>query len=108
MAAKKETGNISANENETIKNVKPVASGTEPVAPSSEEFMVKIKLFKDDDKYKDDLVVGVNGKVYQIQRGMEVEVPLCVAEVIENQERQDKETARKIAEAVEKYRKKNS
>ncbi|MBR3635830.1 MAG: hypothetical protein IKN47_06495 [Lachnospiraceae bacterium] len=68
---------------------------------------VKIKLFKDNDKYKDDVVVGVNGKLYQIKRGVEVEVPLCVAEIINNSIRQDEETARKIAEAVEKYKRKS-
>ena len=43
---------------------------------------VKIKLFKDSGKYKDDLFVAVNGKSYQIKRGVEVEVPRNVAEVI--------------------------
>ena len=45
---------------------------------------VKIKLFKDQHRYKDDLTVGLNGKFYQIQRGKEVLVPEAVAEIIEN------------------------
>ena len=48
------------------------------------EGYVVIKLFKDNHRYKDDLVVGVNGKFWQIKRGVEVEVPDYVAEVIEN------------------------
>lgn len=48
------------------------------------EETVKIKLMKDDQRYKDDVHVVVNGRVYVIQRGVEVEVPKYVAEVIEN------------------------
>ena len=96
MAAVKKT--------DVAKETGAAVSVPEPVAPSADEVKVKIKLFKDDDKYKDDLVVGVNGTMYQIQRGIEVEVPLSVAEVIENSNRQDAETAKKIAAAVERYR----
>lgn len=35
---------------------------------------------------KDDVFVGVNGKVWMIERGKEVEVPLCVAKVLERRE----------------------
>ena len=35
---------------------------------------VKIKLFKDGKDYKDDVVVGINGKIIQIKRGVEVEI----------------------------------
>lgn len=52
------------------------------------EPMEKIYLFKDNDQYKDDLFVSVNGRNFQIQRGVEVEVPACVAEVIRNSDRQ--------------------
>ena len=108
MAVKKETDNTvktdvnNASEKEALKN------SAEPAAPSSDEVMTTIHLFKDDDKYKDDLVVGVNGKIYQIQRGIDVSVPLSVAEVIRESIRQDQATAKKIQEAKEKYRRKNS
>lgn len=36
---------------------------------------------------KDDVYVAVNGKSYQIKRGVEVEVPACVAEVLNNREK---------------------
>lgn len=54
-------------------------SGTEP-----KPGYVKIRLFKDNHNYKDDLFVGFNGKGYVIQRGKDVYVPAPVAEIIEN------------------------
>lgn len=36
---------------------------------------VTIQLFKDNEKYKDDVFVAVNGHSYQIKRGVKVEVP---------------------------------
>ena len=51
--------------------------------------MVKIKLFKDSKNYTSDVFVAVNGRTYQIKRGVEVEVPEYVAEVLRNSEKQD-------------------
>ena len=42
---------------------------------------VRIRLFKDNSRYKGDLFVSVNGVNYKIRRGVEVEVPPAVAEV---------------------------
>ena len=53
-----------------------------PVKPK----MVKIKLNLSKHEKKDEVVV-VNGKTYQIQRGVEVEVPYFVASVLENKEK---------------------
>lgn len=55
--------------------------------------LVTIKLFKDNDKYKDDVQVAVNGKMYVIQRGVPVTVPQKVAWALEAQARQDEKTA---------------
>ena len=41
---------------------------------------VRIRLFKDNSRYKGDLFVSVNGVNYKIRRGVEVEVPPEVAE----------------------------
>jgi hypothetical protein len=60
--------------------------------------MVKIHLFKDSKAYVDDVFVGVNGKTYQIKRGVDVEVPECVAEVLRNSEMQDREAIRVMDE----------
>ena len=47
-----------------------------------------IRLYKDNDKSKDDVQVIVNGKVFIIQRGVDVEVPDFVAEVLDNAQKQ--------------------
>lgn len=57
------------------------------------EKMVKIRLFRDGGKYKEPISVGVNGKQYLVQRGVDVEVPESVAEVIQNSMTQDNEAA---------------
>lgn len=48
------------------------------------EETVKFALFRDDDRYKAPLFVGVNGRSYLIERGKEVELPKSVYEVIMN------------------------
>lgn len=62
--------------------------------------MVTIKLFKDNKEYKDDLTVLVNGVAYKVQRGIPVEVPDFVAEVIEHSATQDAKTAELIEKLV--------
>lgn len=61
--------------------------------------MVRIHLFKDNGRYKDDVFVGVNGVNYKIQRGVDVDVPPEVAEVLEHSQMQDELTAARIAAA---------
>ena len=58
-----------------------------------------IRLFSDGGKYKGDLFVSVNGVNYKIRRGVEVEVPPEVAEVLEHSQMQDELTAARIAAA---------
>ena len=50
-------------------------------------------------RYKGDLFVSVNGVSYKIRRGVEVEVPPEVAEVLEHSQVQDERTAARIAAA---------
>ena len=50
---------------------------------------VKIKLFKDNGKYKDDVFVAVNGIGMIVPRGKEVEIPRKYAIALQNSERQD-------------------
>ena len=64
-----------------------------------DEEKVRIKLFKDNGRYKGDLFVSVNGVNYKIRRGVDVEVPRAVAEVLEHSQRQDDLTAARIAAA---------
>lgn len=63
---------------------------------------VKIKLFKDNDRYADDVFVAVNGKTFIIKRGIEVEVPRYLAKMIADGERQDISTAELIASQTDK------
>ena len=65
----------------------------------SEKKAVRIKLFKDNSRYKEDLFVSVNGVNYKIRRGVEVEVPPEVAEVLEHSQMQDERTAARFAAA---------
>lgn len=67
----------------------------EASADVSEE-RVTIKLFKDNKEYKDDVTVGLNGKIYQIKRGVEVSVPKGVAEILANSQAQEERTAEMI------------
>lgn len=58
-----------------------------------------IRLFKDSQRYKAPVFVGVNGETYLIQRGVDVEVPKAVAEVLRHSEEMDNEAMARIAEA---------
>ena len=58
---------------------------------------VRIRLFQDNGRYKGDLFVSVNGVNYKIRRGVEVQVPPEVAEVLEHSQMQDERTAARIA-----------
>ena len=61
------------------------------------EKKVRTKLFKVSGRSKGDLFGSVNGFNYKIRRGVEVEVPRAVAEVLEHSQRQDDLTAARIA-----------
>ena len=50
---------------------------------------VPVMLIKDNAKYKDDVTVTVNGVNYQIQRGVQVMVPRCVALALERARKQE-------------------
>ena len=64
--------------------------------------LVRIRLFKDNSRYKGDLFVSVNGVNYQIKRGVTVQVPPCVAEVIQHSMEQDEASAARLADIVQK------
>jgi hypothetical protein len=57
---------------------------------------VEFLAFKDNDNYKDDITVCVNGRVFKIQRGKRVLIPRYVAAVLENSQDQDTRTANLI------------
>lgn len=64
---------------------------TAPVI-EEEKTTVTIKLPKDRNEKREDMVVGLNGKMFLIRRGEYVDVPIAVAEIIENSEIQDNKT----------------
>lgn len=53
--------------------------------PENTEKKVKIRIPITRDQ-QDDVFVAVNGRTWLIKRGVEVEVPECVVEVLRNQE----------------------
>lgn len=63
---------------------------------------VKIKLFKDGEKYKDDVFVCINGRAIRIKRGVEVEIPRAYAEVLDQAMIQSIKTAELIEEETQK------
>lgn len=60
------------------------------------EELVSVKLFKDTGKYKDDVFVGCNGETIAIKRGERVDIKRKFAEILDNSEHQDYETAQMI------------
>lgn len=52
-----------------------------------------IKLFKDNGRYKGDMLVSVNGRRFLLQRGVEVTVPYSIAQVIRQSLHQDEHAA---------------
>lgn len=81
-----------------------VTKNTTPVSDDYLEELVEIMLFKDSDKYSDDLVVTLNGKNYQIKRGVKVMVPRKVQLVIEDSMKQAGLAADYEEEAQQQYK----
>ena len=67
--------------------------------PTEEKDTVVIRLFKDNQRYKAPVFVGVTGVTYLVQRGVDVEVPKAVAEVLEHSEEMDNAAMAKITAA---------
>ncbi len=72
-----------------------------PVDPGEE--LVTVQLFKDNDKYRDDLFVAVNGERILIQRGVPVQIKRKFAEVIEHSQIQDQQTDALMQRMSEDY-----
>ncbi|MFZ5975206.1 MAG: hypothetical protein ACOYU3_07340 [Bacillota bacterium] len=97
MTTKKpdELANVDAN---------PAAEETAPIDPANDPRRpVQIKLFKDNDKYKEALYVNINDYNALIPRGQVVTVPYYVKMHIEEMLAQDQATASMIAELVDEF-----
>ena len=79
-----------------------------PSISENEAYMnqpVTIKLFKDNDKYKDDVYVSVNDRSYLIKRGVEVTVPRFIEQALKNSLSQDEYVASLVERLVNDYEK---
>lgn len=72
-------------------------------APKDPNKRVKIKLFKDGNRYKEPLYVRVNNYTALIPRGVEVSVPYFVAKHIEEMTQQDVNTAALVQAFAQEY-----
>lgn len=70
---------------------------------TEDDGMVSFFAFKDDGKYKDDIVVGLNGKIYRIQRGKYVRIPKDVYAIIRQSMAQDAATAEYLESKSREY-----
>lgn len=67
--------------------------------------LVEVKLFKDNNKYKDDVYVAVNGENCVIKRGEKVLVKRKFAHVLDNSDMQDYETSKLIEQKSSEFSK---
>lgn len=88
---------------ESANRAKNVRKTSEQALKAAGKDLVTVELFKDNDKYKGDVTVSVNGKNWIIQRGVRVKVPRCVAEVLESSLGQDKAVANMVGELKSDY-----
>lgn len=68
---------------------------------------ISVKLFKDNDKYRDDVYVAVNGQNCIIKRGEWVKIKRKFAEVLDASEIQDMKTAELIEREGKKFSEQN-
>ena len=57
---------------------------------------VEVKLFQDNDRYREPVFVGCNGETVAIQRGVRVKLRRKFAEILDNSDKQDYETGQMI------------
>ncbi|MBQ3232407.1 MAG: hypothetical protein IJB25_02910 [Clostridia bacterium] len=65
--------------------------------------MVKVRLFKDNQNYTSDVFVSVNGENYLIKRGVTVDVPDYIAEVLENSQKEDENAVMRMEMAEKSF-----
>lgn len=87
-------------------------SGPKTAGPSEKEIKtahekVPVHLFKDNNLYRDDVYVAVNGQNIKIKRGQQVNIDKMFVEVLDNSRAQDAAAA-DLSESLESdYRKKS-
>lgn len=88
-----------------VKEQQDQASADREAELSRGEELVEVKLFKDNDKYKDPVFVGCNGETVAIERGVRVKIKRKFAEILDNSEHQDYETAQLIERKSDEFSK---
>lgn len=81
-------------------SAEPVQNGPTKEEIEASKVKVPVELFKDTDRYKDDVYVAVNGVGIKIKRGCPVEIEQKFYEVLQNSKRQDARAA-DLQEALE-------
>ena len=76
------------------------------VLPAPPAKKVKVKLFKDNGQYSEPIFVSVNGERYIVPRGVEVEIPEYIAEVLERSMAEDQQTALMLEQLEQKFNEK--
>ena len=75
-----------------------------PMIPYEETEYVKVKLFRDEYRYKQPLYVAINGRNWLIKRGVEVTLPKYVADFIEQQMREESAIWERVAKEEQEYK----
>lgn len=107
-AARAEAANIIAQAKEAVGEIKEEAQEEAPTKDPYYEELVPVMLFKDSDKYKDDVFVAVNGESCLIQRGKPVHIKRKFALILEQSQSQDMATADMIAGLTSEYKEKEN
>ena len=84
-------------------NMKKAQKGRAAPVNNGDE-LVEVLLFKDSDRYKDDVFVAVNGETCQIKRGVPVKIKRKFAEVLQHSMQQDAATAQLIERESGRFR----
>lgn len=102
--ARAEAAKIVADAKAQAKKVQAAAEETAKTQDADPgEELVSVRLFKDNDKYKDDVFVAVNGERIQIKRGETVKIKKKFADVLEQSMQQDMATANMIEQKSAEY-----
>ena len=105
MAAKKEPEEKKVAE-EVVEEPKAAPEEESKPAIPWEQQKVRVRLFKDNERYRDDVTVVVNGRAWRIQRGVDVEIPMYVWQVLEASMAQDTKTAIMIQRESDDFKEK--
>jgi hypothetical protein len=100
---KAENAALKAKDTEKVSLNQPVKAAKALTPEEYLEQRVPVMLYKDGDKYKDDVVLAINGERVQIRRGVQVYVKRKFAQILENQYRQQMVAANLQTELSEQF-----